>query len=50
MTMTLLIDDDLCKRDGMHARRRVHGLTSLGSMRRKDESLLDEAAQRARAA
>ena len=51
VAMRLLIDDDVCKRDGMHARRRVHGLISLGSMRRKDEGLLDEAAQRgARAA
>jgi hypothetical protein len=51
VAMRLLIDDDVCKRDGMHARRRLHGLISLCSMRRKDESLLYEAAQRgARAA
>jgi hypothetical protein len=30
----------------MHARQRVRGLISLCSMRRKHESLLDEAAQR----
>jgi hypothetical protein len=46
VAMGLLIDND-----GMHVRRRVHGLISLCSVRRKDESLLDEAAQRgARAA
>ena len=51
VAMRLLIDGDVCKRDGMHARQRVHGLISLCSMRRKHESLLDEAAQRgARAA
>ena len=48
--MRVLIDD-VCKRHGMRARQRVHGLTSLCPMRRKHESLLDEATQRgARAA
>jgi hypothetical protein len=51
VAMRLLIDNDVCKRDGMHVRRRVHGLICACSVRRKDESLLDEAAQRgARAA
>jgi hypothetical protein len=45
VAMRLLIDDDICKRDGMRARRRVHGLISLCSMHSKDESPLDEAAQ-----
>jgi len=46
-----LIDGDVRKRDGMHARQRVHGPIYLCPMRGKHESLPDEAAQRgARAA
>ena len=51
VAIRVLIDGDICKKDGMHARRRVHGLISSCPMRRNYESLLDEAAQRgARAA
>jgi hypothetical protein len=51
VAIRVLIDGDVCKKDGTHARQRVHGLISLCLMRRKPESLLDEAPQRgARAA
>ena len=46
---TAMIDGDVCNKDGLHARRRVHGLVSLCPMRRNYESLLDEAAQRGEA-
>ena len=45
LPMGLLIDSDACRRDGMHARQRVHGFISLCPMRRMHESLLDETAQ-----
>jgi hypothetical protein len=46
VAIRLQIDGDVCKRHGMHARQRVHRFISLCPMRRKHESLLDEAAQR----
>lgn len=29
VAMRFLIDGDVCRRDGMHARQRVHGLIAL---------------------
>jgi len=46
VAMRHLIDGDVCKRDGIHARQRVHGLISLCPMPRKHEGLPDKAAQR----
>lgn len=42
VAMRLLIDGDVCKRDGMHVRQRVYGLISLCPMRSKQVSLLSE--------